>query len=351
MYASNSTIMETTLVNPVHETDWDELVLAHPDVTFFHSRAWAKVLSKTYGHKPVYLRCVTGGKPLALVPMMDVQSPLTGRRGVCLPFTDFCAPLMYGGSDHALIIDLLCEIARERKWKHFEIRDAKALGPAVSSTSFYGHKLQLCRNPETLFKRLKGAVRTAIRKAERGGLTAEVTWDREAIIHFYRLHAPTRRRHGLPPQPMSFFMNIYDEVIKPRLGFVVLVKSGSEPVAAGVFCLFGRNSIYKFGASDETQRELRGSNLMMWEGIRFLAENGADSLHLGRTSLDNDGLRRFKLGWGTEEEMIEYRKFDTSIRKWVTGRDAVSGFHTAVFSRLPLALNRLAGSILYPHLD
>ena len=80
-------------------------------------------------------------------------------------------------------------------------------------------------------------------------------------------------------------------------------------------------------------------------------QNGAETLHFGRTSLENDGLRRFKLTWGTEEETIEYLKFDTARSAWVTGRDAVSGLHEAIFGRLPLVINRLAGTIIYPHLD
>ena len=52
---------------------------------------------------------------------------------------------------------------------------------------------------------------------------------------FYRLHARTRRRHGLPPQPFSFFSNIHSEVIKPGLGFVVLAKNASKVVAGAVF--------------------------------------------------------------------------------------------------------------------
>jgi hypothetical protein len=74
-------------------------------------------------------------------------------------------------------------------------------------------------------------------------------------------------------------------------------------------------------------------------------------LHFGRTSLANEGLRRFKLTWGTQEEKIEYLKFDSVAGAWATGRDAASGFHTEVFSRLPLALNSLAGALIYPHLD
>ena len=96
--------IRVSLVDPGREPLWDCLVLSHPDATFFHSAAWAKVLSRTYGHKPVYLRCSQGGCLVALIPMMEVRSAITGCRGVGLPFTDFCAPLIFeqGGADSAI---------------------------------------------------------------------------------------------------------------------------------------------------------------------------------------------------------------------------------------------------------
>jgi len=344
--------MDIKFVNPFLDPDWDRLVLSHPDFSFFHSAAWAKVLSNTYGHKPVYLRCSQRGELVALVPMMEVRSPLTGCRGVCLPFTDFCGPLIFGEGGSAGAFAKLSKVARERKWKYFEVRGGKSLwGSAVPALAFYGHTLDLRRGTEDLLTRVKSSVRRALRKAERSGLSVRVVRTREAILEFYRLHVRTRRRHGVPPQPESFFLNIHDEVIKPGLGFVVVARSGSRPIAAAVFFQFGKKAVYKFGASDERLQELRGNNMIMWEGIRFLAQNGAETLHFGRTSLKNDGLRRFKLTWGTQEETIEYVKFDTVAGAWVTGRDAASGFHEAIFGRLPSALNRLAGAIIYPHLD
>jgi len=217
--------------------------------------------------------------------------------------------------------------------------------------AYYGHTLDLRANAEDLLTRFKSSVRRALRKAVESGLSVQVNQTREAILEYYRLHVQTRRRHGLPPQPVSFFLNIHDELIKPGLGFVVLANSGSRIVAAAVFFHFGRKAVYKFGASDERFQKFRGNNLIMWEGIRFLAQNGAETLHFGRTSLENDGLRRFKLAWGTEEETMEYFKFDTVAEEWVTGRDSASGFHNAVFGRLPSALNCLAGAVIYPHLD
>jgi lipid II:glycine glycyltransferase (peptidoglycan interpeptide bridge formation enzyme) len=122
-------------------------------------------------------------------------------------------------------------------------------------------------------------------------------------------------------------------------------------LAAAVFFQYGRAAVYKFGASDEFLQRFRGNNFVMWEALKFLVRDGCRMLHFGRTSLDNEGLRRFKAGWGVIEEAIEYFRFDTETEAWKSAGDRSSGLHNKVFRRLPLAFNRLAGAAIYPHLD
>ncbi|HEY5705684.1 MAG TPA: GNAT family N-acetyltransferase [Terrimicrobiaceae bacterium] len=343
--------LEVNVVDPTADADWDRLVASHPDFTFFHSAAWTRVLRKTYGHKSVSLNLSQLGETKALVPLLEVASPLTGRRGIGLPFTDFCDPLFFGEYDPR-IVESLRALARQRGWKYFEIRGDKTSAlSARPSLAFYGHALDLRSGTKALFEGFSSSVRRAIRKAESHGLDVQLSESEEAMREFYRLHVQTRRRHGLPPQPMAFFRNIHSEIIKRGSGFVVLAHRGPTPVAAAVFFQMGRKAIYKFGASDEKHQELRGNNLVMWHAIRSLAERGFESLHFGRTSRENEGLRRFKLAWGAVEEPIEYFRFDTRANDWIVTRDNVSGFHNSLFSRLPLALNRLIGAVLYPHLD
>lgn len=201
------------------------------------------------------------------------------------------------------------------------------------------------------FGRFSSSVRRAIRKAEASGLSVEISQSQEAVGTFHRLHTRTRRRHGLPPQALSFFRNIHEEIIRPGAGFIVTATHGGRPIAAAVFFQFGAGATYKFGASDERQQGLRGNNLVMWKAIAWLAENGFETLHFGRTLPANDGLRRFKLSWGTTEEKVDYHRLSTRPAGRSRSGDKSSGFHTALFRRLPLAVNRLAGAILYPHLD
>ena len=248
------------------------MVALHRDAGCFHTSAWAKVLHQTYNHHPFYLQFSRGRRLAALIPLMEVRSPFTGRRGVCLPFSDACEPLIFDPEAVDLVRDRLVRFARERRWKHLEIRGGKCFQPASSSAAkFYGHTLDLRRRVEELADRFDSPVRRAIRKAERSNVSVVVGRNRQAIDDFYRLHVQTRRRHGLPPQPASFFLNIYEHIIKPGLGFTVLAQRESRPIAAAIFFRFGKNALYKYGASDKRFQEFRANNLVMWHGIQFLA--------------------------------------------------------------------------------
>ena len=344
--------LQMRILDPVYEPVWDHLVALHRDACCFHTSAWAKVLHQTYNHQPFYLQFSRGHRLVALVPLMEVRSLFTGRRGVCLPFSDVCEPLIFDQEATDLVTDQLVRFARERRWRHLEIRGGKSLELAARPTArFYGHTLDLRSGPKELASRFASRVRGAIRKAERSDVSARVVRNRQAIDDFYRLHVQTRRRHGLPPQPISFFVNIYEHIIRPGFGFTVLAHWGSRPIASAIFFRFGKNALYKFGASDKKFQQLRANNLVMWQAIQFLARTGAEKLHFGRTECENDGLRQFKLSWGTEEETIGYFRVDPSGRECLVSAPSDSGFHKKIFARLPLAVNRLAGAMIYPHLD
>ena len=77
-----SSDLEAKLIDPLGDSAWERLVLSHGKGNVFHSAAWAQVLVKTYGHQPFYHHFVRGGEPVALLPLMEVSSPFTGRRGV-----------------------------------------------------------------------------------------------------------------------------------------------------------------------------------------------------------------------------------------------------------------------------
>jgi len=324
----------------------------HPNATIFHSTAWARVLVDTYGHRPCYVQISLNGNLLALVPMMELQSLLTKSRGICLPFSDYCAPLTFSSCGHELITQKLKQIAHERRWNYFELRSHSIFPDNMPvSESYYGHSLDLRIGSEALFSNFSSSVQRAVRKAQRSGLFVSIQTGLNAIAQFYKLHVRTRRRHGVPPQPQSFFTNIQRHLLSAGYGFIVLVEYQKDPVAAAMFLKLGRHAVYKFGASDERLQKFRANNLAMFEGIKCLAEGGAETLHFGRTDKENEGLRRFKLSWGATEEQIRYARFEMASEYWNYSCESRSGFHRRIFRTLPASLNRLAGAMIYPHLD
>lgn len=339
------------LLDPVGDKTWDARLAAQGIEAFFQGAAWARVLQETYAYKPKYFATLAGGHLNALLPVMEVASWLTGRRGVSLPFTDYCDPLAGDSAAFRQLFDQAAVYGRDRRWKYLELRGGQQfLRSALPSQQFYGHKIALVGDEKELFAALRPPVRRAIRKAEKEGVTVEILADGKGVQPFYSLHCRTRRKHGLPPQPFEFFQNLQKYILEAGCGIIVLARLGAKAIAGSMFFHLGQQAIYKFGASDERMLELRGNDLVMWEGIKYYAASGLRTLRLGRTSLTNEGLRRFKLGWGAREHSINYFKYDLRKDAFVADRDKAFGWHNRIFAALPLSLSRLLGSVLYRHI-
>jgi hypothetical protein len=338
-------------VDPLEDAEWDRQLKAVPSASFFHGSAWARVLCDTYGFRPVYFTLGDRDGLQALLPMMEVSSWLTGKRGLCLPFTDECEPICPETASFQKLVRAALDTAKEQKWRHIEYRGAQSLfGDAPAFASFHGHRLDLRRKEPDLWARISSPARRAVKKAEHSGLTVECSQDLAAVQSFYRLLCQTRSRHGVPPQPFRFFSNIHRHVLSQNQGMVVLVRMGKRPVAGAVFFHFGRTAIFKYGASDISFHSLRTNNLVLWQAIKKYAREGFATLDFGRTSLSNRGLRRFKLSWGAEERLINYFKFNRRPGSFVAAQDEFWEWHSSIFKLLPTGVARLIGMALYKHI-
>jgi hypothetical protein len=343
------------LVEPLAHPGWDAAVARLPGATVFHQTPWLRLIRETYGHLPLAWICGPAESPTAALVVVEVASPLTGRRGVGVPFADHVPPL---APDAATASTLLASARQEgaaRGWKHLEVRGWPAAAgelPAPPSTSFWGHTLDLPA-PEDLAaytEALPPAARRALRRAETAGLTLNVSSAETDLQAFYGLFCRTRRRHGTPPPPAAFFQRLRQLLLVSGRGVIVLARAGRRPVAGAVYLHSGATMHYKYGASDERDQQLRANNLVMHHAITWHAQQGFSQLDFGRTSLGNEGLRRFKLGWGPRETRLDYLRFALPSGQPVSAPDRAGGWQTPFFRHLPLGVNRLLGRWLYPHL-
>jgi hypothetical protein len=339
------------IINPLDYPGWDDLVLSTDNYSFFHSSYWARVLSESYNYKPLYFAAINDKKLSALIPIMGIKSVLTGKRGVSLPFTDFCEPIIPDKNIFSDAMNCLIEHGNSSGWESIELRTGNSLSHEISPSSFYyGHTLDITQGEKTIFSNFRESTKRNINKAVKEGVQTTICTSLKSVREFYRLNCLTRREHGLPPQPWSFFKKIYDHIIFGNFGFVILASFHNKTIAGAVYFHLGNRAIYKYGASDKNYQHFRANNLVMWEAIKWYTENGYKSLCFGRTEPENKGLMQFKNGWGAKEHLIHYYKYDLIKESFVRDSSKISGIHNSIFKNTPLPLLKLTGSLLYRHM-
>jgi len=343
--------MSLSIVNPLEIANWDDLVIATGKASVFHSSAWARVLHESYGYKPVYFASFEKGNLSLLMPFMEINSWLTGKRGVSLPFSDFCESLTDHGFSFGEAVREVKEYGRKKRWKTVEWRgNQKYFQTAPPSSLYYYHTLDLSVPEERFFSNLKSNTKRNINKAIKERVTVELGETLESVAGYYRLHCLTRRGHGLPPQPFSFFRKIFEHIISKGGGFTALAFLDGVCLAGAVYLHLGKAAVFKFGASNKKYQHLRPNNLVMWEAIRECVKRGFRSFSLGRTEMANEGLLQFKRGWNPEEEQVSYYKYDLNKNSFQTESIGVKGFYNQIFNVTPVPVLRLVGSAIYKHL-
>lgn len=343
--------MRIQTVSPITYPGWDEMVVSSPGYSFFHSSPWARVLSESYGFTPLYFTIIKNGKLHALLALMEVKSIITGKRGVSLPFTDYCEPILQDNLSCQELLDDIMKSGRQRGWKYFELRGGgRLLSDRQVSMSYLLHTLDLAKEAAEIFRTFRKGTKSAIKKAEKDSIEITISNSEESIINFYELNCITRKSHGLPPQPQRFFKAIYRHILERGLGMVILASYGGEHIAGGVFFHFGEKAIYKYGASKREYQDLRATNLIVWRAINYYLDKGCRSFCFGRTETENQGLRIFKNGWGTTEQILNYYKYDLRAGRFVMSEKAVSGFQNVILGKMPIPLLKILGTIGYKHM-
>jgi CelD/BcsL family acetyltransferase involved in cellulose biosynthesis len=300
-----------SILDPRLTTEWDTFAESHPDATVFHTSDWARVILDSYDYRPLYhVSRDETGTILAGVPLMRVDGRLTNRRLVGLPFSDLCSPLLDGPAASDDLLGAVRSAAAENGATHVELRGPGAVSLEDArfhgTSEFYQHIIPIAPTADETAKGFHSSARRAIRKAEKEGLTVRLANELADMREFYRLMVLTRKKHGLLPQPWRFFANIHRHMVANGAGHLLLAEYGGHPIAGDMLLQFRDQMVYKFNASDPAFLHLRPNNILLWEAIKLSAARRCQTLDLGRCDDDNDGLRRFKLLWGSEERRLRY---------------------------------------------
>ena len=302
-------------IDPLRDDRWARLVARHPRSSIFHTAEWLSALQRTYGYEPISFTTSPPGRELESgLVFCEIESWLTGRRLVALPFSDHCEPLVNSAEELDVLI-LAAERHRVARASHYlELRTtASGAGVAHGRTSknYLLHRLDLTPPVAEISSNLhRDCIQRKIRRATRDQIVCRDDRPDVLLASFYRLLVLTRRRHGLPPQPFSWFRNLI-EVMGNRLNIAVAYKN-DVPIAAILTLTHSGTIVYKYGCSDTRFNTSGATQLLLWRMILQAKQTGQAVIDFGRSDISAAGLIKFKERWGSSCTPLTYLRVGES---------------------------------------
>jgi len=182
--------------------------------------------------------------------------------------------------------------------------------------------INLEKSEEELFASCHYKTRYNIRLAIKKGVKVIEQSNDQGFKIFADLYFATCKRQGYLGHNLTYHQTIW-RFFKKRIAHIFVAYYQNIPLAAYQIWQYKKNIYYVYGGSSQQYRNLMGSNLLMWETIRWGKRSGAKKFDLWGSlppnySLDHPwaGFTRFKQGYGGEfVEMIS--SFDLIINPFL----------------------------------
>jgi CelD/BcsL family acetyltransferase involved in cellulose biosynthesis len=330
------------------------------DASFFYSEAWLNLITRLYKHPIVPLLTTNqAGQTTGFLPLCSVQSPLTGRRLIGLPYSDYYPLLASDDKTANDLIDQAIDLAQRQKVRYLELRT----GPneilakrtdLVENNSLVRPLISLPGDPDTAWSNLRRTQRQHVKKSRELGVKVRVAQQREDVAHYYRLHVQTYcQKHGVLAQPAQFFYGMWDSLAADGKMQLLLAEYEGRAIA-GMILLMSDNKTfrYAYGATDKRYLYLAANNLFMWTAIKWGCENGYQVLDMGSTARDDEGAMEFKRRWGAIPEPLPYYYYYPAAIGLVakSEKSQTRHFLSSCWKHLPTAITGPLGGQLYRHM-
>lgn len=350
--------MSLFVVEPWTDARWDAYVASHPRSTVYHTSAWIRLVCEIGRYPSLCLLSERDGRVTGILPLVAVDSRLTGKRISTLPFSDSAFALADDVETAASVLDEARSIRTRRGALFYEMRGAPALRDGASaapegfaqSVHFSNYVIPLSGDADAVRKTFsRTGVRQTISKGERLGVTVRAG-DARDLDAFYDLYVKNRRRHGIPPQPKSLFARILERMTDSPRAILYLAEHESKAIAGLVVIRYNGVTYAKYEGVDETRRELVALYPLFWKTIEDAIQAGDRFYDLGRTAGDNRGLNEFKQRWGTTQVELPYYFDPPREGISVVRSDSLKyRLFTAAFRRMPESWSIRIGERIFRH--
>lgn len=271
----------------------------------FYSPAWFSVLRSQYD-------CTfyaTADSVTGELMFFAFIKCLGGKKFSSLPFSDYTRPYIY--SVHAMQAHIQ---VLQQMFPEFPVcvklnlpEDAEKWVSSLKKPTLSGvlHRVSTSSAVQ-LEKQMSRSFRRGARRAPSRGLVFGTSCSRHSLEAFYTLFYELRmQKHGLIPQPFSFFEKVFDEFISRNKGFIAEVRKEGKLLSSAIILQQQHGLYYKWGCSSQKNLIDRPNNLLFCELLHLGQRDGYEFVDLGLSDQKvNKGLMRFKESMGGVESPI-----------------------------------------------
>jgi serine/alanine adding enzyme len=323
-------------------TEWDRFVDAHPGATGYHQWAWRRVFERAFSHRSHYLAARRGGELIGILPLVVLDTWLFGRFAVSLPFVNYGGVVASEEPVLRALVDRAAALARERRWRHVEIRHMERRCPELEVKQ---HKVGMYKalppDETTLWDGLDRKVRNQVRKPQKSGFT-HVVGGVELLPDFYRVFAENMHDLGTPVYSSELFQEVLETF--PDAARLHVVRDGPKAIAASLTFTWRRMVEVPWASSLKEYRSQNPNMLLYWEMLRHAVADGRTTFDFGRSTPD-EGTFHFKRQWGAEPRPMSWEYWLPEGEKLPDRSPDNPKFKRAIalWQRLPLRIANFLG--------
>ncbi|MDA1079402.1 MAG: peptidoglycan bridge formation glycyltransferase FemA/FemB family protein [bacterium] len=316
------------------KTTWEAWIADRPEANFLQSWNWG-VFQQQLGNKIIRLGLYNDGQLIGVAQGVFERA----RRGSYCSFPG--GPLLDWDDVQAVaaLFSELQKIVRAAGCSFIRFRPqllddvvaravVKQLGTlhaAMHVTADRTVDIDITQSDEQLLANMRKNTRSAIRKAEKEGITTTVSDNPEDIKDFYEQQRLVAQRHKFVPFSYLFLFEQFQTFAKEQQALLISAYRGSDLLATAFVLMYHKQAVYHYGISTAENATLPGAYAVQWRVMIEAKRAGCESYNLwgvappGMESHRFAGVSVFKRGFGGREvQYLEAQDIPLKPTYWLT---------------------------------
>ncbi len=285
---------------------WEELVENSPESTFFHSRLWHEIVTRTYRTYSIATRgfeFADGGR--AVFPFIQT------KEGGILKGKGRLKSSVFGGYGGIIADRRLTEQEQQAIYAHLlSLKasisvDGNPFSPYTVPQTFtvkhdFTHVVALNSTEDQIYKRLSRGAKSNLNQARKKGVTIRTAHTEHDVARYGEVYHNTLKRWGeaaLFTYPETLFQNILKQA--GAAAKLWLAEKEGIIIAGAMIFYWNRIASYWHGASLQEYFDCYPNNLLHMEIIKDARRRGYSFYDFGPSG-GQQGVVRFKQSFGAE---------------------------------------------------